>query len=166
MEIIDTIFSEGAMEKGRTYITATHVSQTGKRWGREWYVSVPLHLLSSISVTYIAPLGWLVFGVLAALVVIGLGVTAAYQDGTAQLMVSIGAAISAVFSVVCILLFFSGRKQFLVLASGSERITFVVAGTDKKLLRDFAVKVEEQQVKLLNELKGDLTKAEPSSVVW
>jgi hypothetical protein len=166
MEIIDTIFSEGAVEKGRTYITATHVSQTGKRWGREWYVSVPLHLLSSISVTYIAPLGWLVFGVLAALAVVGLGVTATYQDGTAQLMVNIGAAISAVFSVICILLFFTGRKQFLVLASGSERITFVVAGTDKKLLRDFAVKVEEQQVKLLNELKGDLTKAEPSSVVW
>lgn len=102
MEIIDTIFSEGALEKGRTCITATHVSQIGKRWGREWHVLVPLHLLSSISVTHIAPLGWLVFGLLAALVVVGLGVAATCQDGTAQLMVSIATAIGAAFSVVCI----------------------------------------------------------------
>ncbi len=40
--------------------------------------------------------------------------------------------------------FFSGRKQLLVFASSSEKITFVVGGTDKKLLRDFALKVEEQ----------------------
>lgn len=42
----------------------------------------------------------------------------------------------------------------------------MVAGTDKKLLRDFAVKVEEQQVRLLNELKGHLNRAESSSAVW
>jgi len=108
----------------------------------------------------------LVFGVLAALVVVGLGVAAACQDGTAQLMVSIATAIGAAFSVISILLFFSGRKQFLLFASGSERVTFAVAGTDKKLLRDFAVKVEEQQVKLLNELKGHLTRAESRSAVW
>ena len=61
MEVIDTIFTEGVAEKGRIYSTATHVSHTGKRLRHEWYVSIPLHLLSSISFTYVDPVGRLVF---------------------------------------------------------------------------------------------------------
>ena len=155
MEVIDTIFTEGVAEKGRIYLTATHVSHTGKRLGHEWYVSIPLHLLSSISFTYVAPVGWLVFGIVAVLIAIGLGVVAAMAlHELARDAVMIAAAIVGLVFPASLVSFFSGRKQLLVFASSSEKITFVVGGTDKKLLRDFALKVEEQQTKLVQGLVG------------
>jgi hypothetical protein len=152
LEIIDTIFAEGSMEKGQTYITATHVSQSGKRLGQEWNVSIPLHLLSSITFNYVAPVGWLVFGVAVAVIMVGLIVGAVMTAEWVQNGLWIGAACSGLLSLLCVALFFTGRKQYLVLSSASEKIVFVLKGTDKKLLRGFAAKVEEQQTKLVNEM--------------
>jgi hypothetical protein len=155
MEIIDTIFTDGVAEKGRIYLTATHVSHSGKRLGYEWYVSIPLHLLSSISFTYVAPVGWLVFGIVAVLIAVGLGVVAAMAlNGIAQDAVIIAEAIAGLVFPASLVSFFYGRKQLLVFASSSEKITFVVGGTDKKLLRNFALMVEEQQVKLVQGFAG------------
>ncbi len=155
MEVIDTIFTEGVAEKGRIYLTATHVSHSGKRLGYEWYVSIPLHLLSSIAFTYVAPVAWLVFGVVAVLIAVGLGLVAAMAlSGIAQDAVIIAAAIAGLVFPASLISFFSGRKQLLVFASSSEKIIFVVGGTDKKLLRNFALRVEEQQIKLVQGLVG------------
>lgn len=152
MEIIDTIFTQGSMEKGQTYVTTTHVSQSGKRWGQEWNVSIPLHLLSSMTFNYIAPVGWLVFGVAMAVITVGLIVGAVMTTDWVQTGLWIGAACAGALSLVCVPSFFAGRKQYLVLSSASEKIVFVLRGTDKKLLRGFAAKVEEQQTRLVNEM--------------
>lgn len=151
-EIIDTIFVDESMEKGQTYITKTHVSQSGRRWGQEWNVSIPLHLLSSITFNYVAPVARLVSGIALALFAVGLFIGAAISDGWVQLGLMIGGGCALAFSLACVALFLTGRKQFLVLSSASEKIVFVVNGTDKKKLRAFAAKVEEQQVRLINEM--------------
>ncbi len=155
-EVIDTIFMEGSVEKGQTYVTTTHVSQSGKHWGQEWNVSIPLHLLSSITFNYVAPVGWLVFSIAVAVIGVGLLVGLAFSSKWVQLGLGIGGGCTIALSVLCLALFFSGRKQFLVLSSPSEKIVFVVSGTDKKMLRAFASKVEEQQVKLIREMTRTL----------
>jgi len=151
-EVVDTIFTEGSVEKGQTYVTTTHVSQSGKRWGQEWSISIPLHLLSSITFNYMAPVGTLVFSIALAVIAVGLFVGAALTTEWVQLGLGIGGGCSLVLSLICVALFFTGRKQYLVLSSASEKIVFVVNGTDKKRLREFASEVEQQQVKMIREM--------------
>ena len=151
-EVVDTIFTDGSMEKGQTYVTTTHVSQSGKRWGQEWNVSIPLHLLSSITFNYVAPVGWLVFGIAVAVVAVGLFVGGGFTSEWVQIGLVIGGGCALAVSLLCVALFFTGRKQFLVLSSASEKIVFVAQGTEKKMLRAFAAKVEEQQIKLIHEM--------------
>ena len=151
-EVVDTIFTEGSMEKGQTFITTTHVSQSGKRWGQEWNISIPLHLLSSITFNYVAPVGSMVFSIALAIIAVGLFVGAAITSEWVQVGLGIGGGCALALSLLCLALFFTGRKQFLVLASSSEKIVFVVKGTDKKRLRTFASEVEQQQVKLIREM--------------
>ncbi len=151
-EVVDTIFTEGSMDKGQTYVTTTHVSQSGKRWGQEWNISIPLHLLSSITFNYMAPVASLVFCVAFAVVAVGLFVGAALTTEWIQLGLGIGGGCLLVLSLLCLALFFTGRKQYLVLSSASEKIVFVVNGTDKKRLREFVSQVEQQQIKLIREM--------------
>jgi hypothetical protein len=151
LEPIDSISPAGREERERTELTSTHVRSMVSRWGREEEVAIPLHLLSSVSFRYVAPLGWLFVAAVAAaaagaLVVTGISARSALDDPAV-----IGALGGAAIFLVALALYAIGRRQVLVLASSTAKIALSVRGGDSTVLRDFAARVEHQQAQVLAE---------------
>jgi hypothetical protein len=155
MEPIDSVSPAGREDRARTELTATHVRSMISRWGREEEVAIPLHLLSSISYRFVAPIGWLVVAaaaaaVSAALVVMGISARSALNDPAV-----IGALSGAAIFLGALILYAAGRRQILTVASATAKISLSVRGGDSTVLRDFAGRIEQQQALIMGESRTE-----------
>ena len=143
-----------SMGNGEVEVTATHISQSWSDWRTEHYVSIPLHMVCSISFRYVAPVGWLVLGAILLLAAAVLWVGVLKPRITLDHPYVIATIAATGLGVICIGAYFIGRKQTLVLASPTEKIILLKHGSDRDELREFGQKVESQQRTLLGQMVG------------
>jgi hypothetical protein len=149
VDVVTTLCLHGRRSRERLELSTTHVALLEERWGVEYRLSLPLNQVCSITYYRRTPMLclWL------ALLLAAIGGTLLVQAWRTPIAFPAGSwlwtlsAYAGAGAVLCLLIYFLWRGQFLEMASPTDSIEVRLRGQRPDDVRRFVRLLEQQQLR-------------------